>query len=84
MFITSKSIFLLFSNILEILDRAEPTRFFHIPVENPRDVSQISGLLQMHKDCYQKATQTILANEHPLKVARKIQEHIQSAQTPQR
>ena len=72
MYYLEKSIFVLFANILEVLDRSDQTRFFHIPVQNPRDLSQISHLLKKFKlDC-RKISNIVEANMHPLKVAQKL------------
>ena len=72
MYYLEKSVFFLFANILEVLDRVEQTRFFHIPVENPRDISQISNLLKKYKSDCRKIQNIVEANMHPLKVAQKI------------
>ena len=73
----NRSVDQLFSRIIDLYDRGDRSRFQGIPVENPRDLSQISDLLDTYRRYYHKADHIIDVEEHPMRVAEKIQDRIQ-------
>ena len=65
-----KNIFLLFSHLLDVLDRKERNRHFMLPVSDCRDINQVAQCLRDYESCYQFANRTVqVEREHPLKTA---------------
>ena len=73
-----KNVFLLFSQILSVLDRNERTRYFSLPVSDSRDINQVAKCLREYEQYYNLATHTLhVEKEHPLKTANQLLSDIQ-------
>ena len=68
-----RNIFLLFSQILNVLDRTEQTRDFILPVKDSQNITEIAALLKSYEQIYSKANQCIdVDNKHPLEIAQML------------
>ena len=68
-----KNVFLLFSQMLNILDRKELSRDFSIPVSNVRDINQVAQCMREYEEHYSLAHRTIsVERDHPLETARQL------------
>lgn len=73
-----KNIFLLFSQILSVLDRKERHRNVFIPVSDARDITQVASCLREYEQGYMEAHRVLsVERSHPLKIANQLLQELQ-------